>query len=142
MAQAQSGDRVKVHYTGRLADGTIFDTSRQRDPLEFTLGGGEILPGVEQAVMGMTAGEAKSITIPAAQAYGPHQPERVLELERHHLPQGLHPEVGQHLHMQRQDGGTLEVVVTALTEGHVTLDANHPLAGHDLSFDLQLVEIL
>jgi FKBP-type peptidyl-prolyl cis-trans isomerase 2 len=142
MAQAQSGDRVKVHYTGRLADGTIFDTSLQRDPLEFTLGGGEILPGFEQAVLGMTAGASKTITIPAAHAYGPHQPERVLELERHHLPQGLHPEVGQHLHMQRQDGGTLEVVVTALTEGHITLDANHPLAGHDLRFDLQLVEIL
>ena len=141
MTQAQSGDRVKVYYTGRLADGTIFDTSRQRDPLEFTLGGGDILPGVEQAVVGMIAGEAKTIAIPAAHAYGLHQPERVLEIERHHLPRDLHPEVGQHLHLQRQDGGTLEVVVTALTEGHITLDANHPLAGHDLSFDLQLVEI-
>jgi peptidylprolyl isomerase len=141
MTQAQSGDMVKVHYTGRLADGTIFETSRQRDPLEFTLGGGDILPGVEQAIVGMTAGESKTITIPAAHAYGPHQPERVVELERHHLPPDLHPEVGQHLHMQRQDGETLEVVVTALTEEHITLDANHPLAGHDLSFDLQLVEI-
>ena len=91
MTQAQSGDRVKVHYTGRLADGTTFDTSLQRDPLEFTLGGGEIIPGFEQAVLGMTAGEAKTITIPAAQAYGPYQPERVLELERHHLPPDLHP---------------------------------------------------
>ena len=142
MVQAQSGDRVKVHYTGRLADGTIFDTSMQRDPLEFTLGGGEILPGVEQAVLGMTAGEAKTITLPAAQAYGSHQPERVLEVERHHLPPDLQPAVGQHLHLQRQDGQTLEVVVTGLTEGHITLDANHPLAGHDLTFDLQLVEIL
>ena len=142
MTQAQSGDRVKVHYTGRLADGMIFDTSRQRDPLEFTLGGGDILPGVEQAIVGMTAGESKTITIPAAHAYGPHQPARVLEIERHHLPPDLHPEAGQHLHMQRQDGQTLEVVVTALTEGHITLDANYPLAGHDLSFDLQLVEIL
>ena len=142
MTQAQSGDRVKVHYTGRLTNGTTFDTSRERAPLEFTLGGGDILPGVEQAVLGMAAEEAKTITIPAAQAYGPHQPERVLELERHHLPPDLHPEVGQHLHMQRQDGGTLEVVVTALTEEHITLDANHPLAGHDLIFDLQLVEIL
>ena len=142
MTQAQSGDRVQVHYTGRLADGTTFDTSRQRAPLEFTLGGGDILPGVEQAVVGMTAGEAKTITIPAAHAYGPHQPARVLEIERHHLPPDLHPTVGQHLHMQRQDGEALEVVVTALTEGHITLDANHPLAGHDLTFDLQLVEIL
>ena len=142
MTQAQSGDMVKVHYTGRFTDGTIFDTSMQGDPLEFTLGGGQILPGVEQAVLGMTAGESKTVTIPAAHAYGPHQPERVLEIERHHLPQDLQPEVGQHLHMQRQDGGTLEVVVTALTEEHITLDANHPLAGQDLIFDLQLVEIL
>lgn len=142
MAQAQSGDRVQVHYTGRLADGTIFDTSQQRDPLEFTLGGGDILPGFEQAVLGMTAGEAKTITIPAAQAYGPHQPARVLEIERHHLPPDLHPELGQHLHLRQQDGGTIDVVVTGLTEEHVTLDANHPLAGHDLTFDLQLVEIL
>jgi peptidylprolyl isomerase len=141
MTQAQSGDMVKVHYTGRLADGTIFDTSLQRDPLEFTLGGGDILPGVEQAVLGMTTGESKTIIIPAAHAYGLHQPERVLELGRHHLPPDLHPEVGQHLHMQRQDGGTLEVVVTGLTERHITLDANHPLAGHDLTFDLQLVGI-
>jgi peptidylprolyl isomerase len=106
------------------------------------LGAGQIIPGFEQAVLGMTAGESKTVTIPAAQAYGPHQPERVMEIERHHLPPDLHPEVGQHLHMQRQDGGTLEVVVTALTEGHITLDANHPLAGRDLIFDLELVEIL
>lgn len=142
MTQAQSGDMVKVHYTGRLTDGTVFETSRQRDPLAFTLGGGEILPGFEQAVLGMTAGEAKTITIPAAQAYGPHQPARVLEIERHHLPPDLQPALGQHLHLQRQDGQTLEVVVTALTAEHVTLDANHPLAGHDLTFDLQLMEIL
>jgi FKBP-type peptidyl-prolyl cis-trans isomerase 2 len=142
MVQAQSGDRVKVHYTGRLADGTTFDTSLQRDPLEFTLGGGQIIPGFEQAVLGMTSGASKTITIPAAQAYGPHQSERVMELERHHLPRDLHPELGQHLHLQRQTGETLDVVVTALTEGHITLDANHPLAGHDLIFDIQLVEIL
>jgi FKBP-type peptidyl-prolyl cis-trans isomerase 2 len=142
MTQAQSGDMVKVHYTGRLADGTVFDTSRQRDPLEFTLGGGDVLSGVEQAVVGMTAGESKTITIPAAQAYGSHQPARVLEIERYHLPPDLQPAVGQHLHLQQQDGQTLEVVVTALTEEHVTLDANHPLAGHDLTFDLQLMEIL
>jgi peptidylprolyl isomerase len=118
MEQAQSGDRVKVYYTGRLADGTIFDTSMQRAPLEFTLGGGDILPGVEQAVLGMTAGASKTITIPAAQAYGPHQPARVLELERHHLPPDLHPALGQHLHLQRQDGQTLEVVVTGNRSGN------------------------
>lgn len=141
MVQAQTGDRVTVHYTGRLADGTTFDTSRQGTPLAFTLGGGDLIPGFEQAVLGMTVGEAQTVTIPAARAYGPHHPERVLEVARHHLPPDMHPELGQHLHMQRQDGETLEVVVTALNEGHITLDANHPLAGKDLIFDIELVAI-
>ena len=141
MEQAQAGDRVTVHYTGRLTDGTTFDTSRQQAPLAFTLGGGDLIPGFEQAVVGMTAGEAKTITIPAAHAYGAYQSERVMQVARHHLPPDLHPEVGQHLHMQRDDGETLEVVVTALSEGHITLDANHPLAGQDLIFDITLIAI-
>jgi len=142
MAQAQSGDLVKVHYTGRLADGTIFDTSMEREPLEFTLGGGELIPGFEQAVLGMTAGESKTATILADQAYGPHHDERVIDVERHHLPPDLQPELGQRLQMTRPDGTTVTVVVTTMTETQVTLDANHPLAGHDLIFDIILVEIL
>jgi peptidylprolyl isomerase len=142
MAQAQAGDLVKVHYTGRLADGTIFDTSMEREPLEFTLGGGELIPGFEQAVLGMTAGESKTATILADQAYGPHRTERVIDVERHDLPPDLHPELGQRLQMTRQDGTTINVVVTTITETQVTLDANHPLAGQDLIFDIMLVEIL
>ena len=142
MAQAQAGDLVKVHYTGRLADGTIFDTSMEREPLEFTLGEGELIPGFEQAVLGMTAGESKTATILADQAYGLHRAERVIDVERHHLPSDLQPALGQRLQMTRPDGTTINVVVTTITETQVTLDANHPLAGQDLIFDLILVEIL
>jgi FKBP-type peptidyl-prolyl cis-trans isomerase 2 len=142
MVQAQVGDLVRVHYTGRLADGTTFDSSMAREPLEFTLGAGELIPGFEQAVLGMTAGESKTATILADQAYGPHLAERVIEVERHHLPPDLQPEIGQRLQMTRPDGTALTVVVTALTEAQVTLDANHPLAGQDLIFDIMLVEIL
>ncbi len=142
MAQAQAGDLVKVHYTGRLADGTIFDTSMEREPLEFTLGEGELIPGFEQAVLGMTTGESRTATILADQAYGPHRAERVIDVERHHLPSDLQPELGQRLQMTRPDGTTINVVVTTITETQVTLDANHPLAGQDLIFDLILVEIL
>ena len=141
MAQAQSGDLVRVHYTGRLADGTIFDTSMEREPFEFTLGGGELIPGFEQAVLGMTAGESKTATILVDQAYGPHHTERVIDVERHHLPPDLQPELGQRLQMTRPDGTTVTVVVTTITETQVTLDANHPLAGQDLIFDIMLVEI-
>ena len=142
MSQAQVGDMVKVHYTGRLADGTTFDTSMQRDPLEFTIGAGELIPGFEQAVLGMAPGESRTTTIPSDQAYGPYHPERVMDVERHHLPPDLQPEIGQRLNMRRQDGSTLTVMVTAVTEAQVTLDANHPLAGQDLIFDIMLVEIM
>jgi len=142
MTQAQVGDMVKVHYTGRLTDGTTFDTSLERDPLEFTLGEGELIAGFEQAVLGMAAGESKTTTIPADQAYGPHHAERMIDVERHHLPSDLQPEIGQQLQMTRPDGTTLSVMITTVTETQVTLDANHPLAGQDLIFDITLVEIL
>ena len=142
MVQAQVGDLVRVHYTGRLADGTIFDTSMEREPLEFTLGEGELIAGFEQAVLGMTAGETKTATILADQAYGPHHAERVINVERHQLPPNLQPEIDQRLQMTRPDGTTITVIVTSMTETQVTLDANHPLAGHDLIFDIMLVEIL
>jgi peptidylprolyl isomerase len=114
----------------------------QREPLEFTLGEGDLIPGFEQAVLGMTAGESKTATLLADQAYGPQPAERGIDVERHHLPSDLQPELGQQLQMTRPDGTTLAVVVTALTETQVTLDANHPLAGRDLIFDIMLVEIL
>src|SRR5215467_2746255 len=133
---------LRVHYTGRLAAGTIFDTSMEREPLEFTLGGGELISGFEQAVLGMRAGESQTAMILADQAYGPHHAERVVDVERHHLPPDLQPELGQRLQMTRQDGTTVTVVVTTITETQVTLDANHPLAGQDLIFDIMLLEIL
>src|SRR5256884_4710357 len=110
MAEAQAGDLVKVHYTGRLADGTIFDTSMEREPLEFTLGEGELIPGFEQAVLGMTAGESKTAAILADQAYGPHRAERGIVVERHHLPSDLQPELGQLLQMTQPDGIPIYVV--------------------------------
>lgn len=141
MVQARPGDQVKVHYTGRLTDGTEFDSSVNREPLVFTLGEGQMIPGFEQAVLGMALGESKTTTIQADEAYGPHHPERMMAVERHHLPPDLQPEIGQHLHMRRQDGSEVTVVVAAITETEVTLDANHPLAGHDLIFEITLVEI-
>lgn len=141
MTQACSGDQVKVHYIGKLTDGTEFDSSVNHEPLAFTLGAGQMIPGFEQAVLGMALGESKTTTIPAEQAYGPHQPERLVVIERHHLPPDLQPEIGQHLHMTRQDGSEVTVIVAAVSEADVTLDANHPLAGQDLIFEITLVEI-
>src|SRR5437660_7638761 len=108
MAQAQVGDLVRVHYTGRLADGTTFDTSMEREPLEFTLGEGELIPGFEQAVLGMIAGESKTATILSDQAYGPHHAERVIYVERHHIPPDLQPEIGQQLQLIRPERTTLK----------------------------------
>ncbi len=141
MAQAKPGDTVKIHYTGRLEDGTVFDSSANREPLEFTLDGGQVIPGFEQAVLGMTPGESKTEKIPMDQAYGPHRPEMVLEVSRQQMPPELQPEVGQQLQVQQPDGQTIPVFVTEVTESTVTLDANHPLAGEDLTFDIELVEI-
>jgi peptidylprolyl isomerase len=141
MAQAQLGDTVQVHYTGRLTDGTVFDSSQQREPLEFTLGQGQLIPGFEQVVLGMTPGESKTGTISSAQAYGAHQSELLLNVERAQFPQDIQPHVGQELQMSRPDGSAVPVVVTAVTASQVTLDANHPLAGKDLIFDITLVAI-
>jgi peptidylprolyl isomerase len=140
MKAAQTGDTVRVHYTGRLDDGQVFDSSEGHDPLEFTVGAGEVIPGFDQAVQGMTAGEEKRVTIAAEEAYGPHREEMVLTVDRNDLPQGVDPEVGQQYQMS-QAGQTFVVTVTDVTEGAVELDANHPLAGRDLTFDLQLVGV-
>ena len=132
MVQAKIGDTVKVHYTGRLGDGSTFDTSMHRDPLEFTLGDGELIPGFEKAVLGMNPGDTKTATILAEQAYGAHRPETVIEVDRQHLPPTLQPYVGQRLQMTQQDGIPVSVLVIAVTDAHVTLDTNHPLAWKDL----------
>jgi len=143
MTQAKYGNTVKVHYTGKLGDGTVFDSSIDRDPLQFTLGDGQMIPGFEQAVVGMSLNESKTVTIPMDQAYGPHRGEMVTVIERNQIPENMQQlEVGQQLQIRQNDGQTSLVVVTDVSESSVTLDANHPLAGRDLTFDLQLVEII
>jgi len=142
MAQpAAEGDTVKVHYTGTLDDGTVFDSSRQRGPLEFTIGEGQILPKFEQAVTGLEPGQTTETRIEAAEAYGQRQEDRIVEFPREKLPEGLEPEVGQKLQMQTESGQTTVVTVAETAEQTITLDANHPLAGQDLSFEIELVEI-
>lgn len=142
MAKAKQGDTVKVHYTGKLEDGTIFDTSSNRDPLEFTIGNGEIIPGFEEAVIGMSPGETKTVKVPANKAYGPHHKEMVVTVSRAQFPENLSPQVGQMLEVRQSDGAVIVVTVADVTDESVTLDANHPLAGKELIFDIELVEIL
>lgn len=140
MSEAKTGDTVKVHYTGKLEDGTVFDSSRDRDPLEFTLGQGQVIPGFEQAVEGMEAGESKSASIPADEAYGERRDEMVIDVGLEEFPDDIEPSVGQQLQL-RQGESTMTVRVTALDDESVTLDANHPLAGEDLTFDIELVDV-
>lgn len=138
---AKKGDTVKVHYTGKLTDGTVFDSSRQRDPISFTLGEGQIIPGFEKAVEGLEPGQTTSVTIPADDAYGQRDEEAIAEVPRTQLPEGLNPEVGQQLQVQKPDGQPVPVRVTEVTEDKIKIDTNHPLAGKDLAFELELVEI-
>lgn len=140
-AVATDGDTVKVHYTGRLTDSTVFDTSIGSDPLEFTLGQGQTIPGFEQAVIGMQVGETKTVTIPADQAYGPHREDMILEVSKDELPEELEPEVGMQLQMNQGDGGITIVTITEVSETAIRIDANHPLAGQDLTFNIELVDI-
>ena len=138
---ASDGDTVRVHYTGTLEDGTTFDTSVGREPLEFTLGEGKMIPGFEKAIYGLKVGKSKTVTIPAEEAYGPHRDDLVIVVEREQLPANLHPKVDQQLQMQQTDGRTAVVIVTDVSETTITVDANHPLAGKDLTFEIELVEI-
>jgi len=141
MSQAESGNTVKVHYTGTLADGTAFDSSRGSDPLEVTLGSGSVIAGFEQALMGMSVGESKTVTIGAADAYGEHHADRVHEVEREKMPDDIDLQVGVILEAVGAGGVPLPVQIAGLSETMVTLDFNHPLAGQDLTFELELVEI-
>ncbi|HUW18961.1 MAG TPA: peptidylprolyl isomerase [Sedimentisphaerales bacterium] len=142
MAQVKSGDTVRVHYTGKLDDGTVFASSSNREPLQFTIGEERIIPALEQAVVGMSPGEAKTAEIVADEAYGPHYDELVRVVNRSTFPAGLEPEVGQRLNLSEGEGREIVVTVVDLSDSDVTLDANHPLAGEDLTFDIQLVEIV
>lgn len=138
---AENGDTVKVHYKGTLEDGSVFDTSRGGVPLEFVLGGGNMIAGFDNTVNGMKVGEIKTVTIPADEAYGSHRDDLVLVIERDRLSEDLKPSIGQKLEMKQPDGRIIEVVVTDVSETSITVDANHPLAGKDLTFEIELVEV-
>lgn len=142
MAKAKKGDKVKVHYTGKLDDGNIFDSSEKEKPLQFVIGKGNVITGFEDAVIGMQKGEQKTIEVPAEKAYGPHVDIKVLHVERERIPSHIEPHVGQKLKLEHPDGHSVVCRVTDVTDARVTLDANHPLAGKDLTFEIQLVEIL
>ncbi len=142
MEEAKQGDRVRVHYTGTLDDQSEFDSSSGGDPLEFTVGDGGILPAFEAAVVGMSPGDQVETRIPATEAYGERRDELVLRIPRAELPEDLDPQIGQQLGMQAGDGEPIVVRVTERDDASVTVDANHPLAGEDLTFQIELVEIL
>ena len=141
MQHAKQGDTVIVHYTGKLANGTIFDSSHNRHPLRFTLGQGQVIAGFEQSVIGMSKGETKKAVIPVDQAYGPRRDDMIITIDRSQLPPGLNASVGQRLELTQENDQTILVTVMASTEKTMTLDANHPLAGKELTFDLELLDI-
>lgn len=142
MTRAKNGDTVRVHYTGKLEDGSVFDSSEQRDPLEFTVGSGQVIPGFESAVTGMAVGESKSATLPPEEAYGPHREELMATVDKEQLPDDLDVAVGQRLQVQQPDGRRLVVSVAEIGDKTVTLDANHELAGKTLTFELKLVDVV
>lgn len=139
--RAAVGDSVLTHYTGRTVDGEVFDSSREGKPLEFTLGKGEVIPGFDEAVVGMTVGETKTHVVPADKAYGAHQKELVFEIPKDEFPDDSDVKAGQRFEVQDAQGATAEVRVLEVLDDRVRLDANHPLAGQDLEFDIELVSI-
>lgn len=139
---AEAGKKVKVHYTGTLDDGQVFDSSREKQPLEFELGAGQVIPGFDQAVTGMEIGESKKVTIPEAEAYGPYNQEMVFTTDKSQFDEGVEPQVGQQFQAQTPDGQPLFLVVKEITDEGIVMDANHPMAGKDLTFELELMEIL
>lgn len=142
MTQAKQGDTVNVHYTGKLEDGTVFDTSRSRHPLQFTIGKGQVIAGFEHAIIGMNLGESKTMTVPVEQAYGDRRQDMIVTVQRDQLPPDLNPAVGQRLELTQTDDQTILVTVTDMTDATLTLDANHPLAGKDLTFEIELLKIV
>jgi peptidylprolyl isomerase len=141
MSQAKSGDVVHVHYTGRLDDESEFDSSEGRDPLSFQLGTGQVVPGFEKAVLGMEVGEKKTVNLPSDEAYGPRLEQLIFTAPRKNLPPGYDPEVGEMMCLESKDDRQLDVVVTHADEENIKMDGNHPLAGKDLTFDIELVKI-
>lgn len=141
MAHAKHGDLVKVRYTGTLEDGSTFDSSDGREPLQFVIGEGMLIPAFEQAIVGMLPGDSRSVHIPADDAYGPYMDELILEVDKNQIPPYLNPEEGMQLQITQDDGSSTVVKVVKLTDEKVFLDANHPLAGKDLNFSIELVDI-
>jgi peptidylprolyl isomerase len=141
MTQVKTGDTVRIHYTGTLADGTQFDSSAGRDPLEFAVGSGQIIPGLDKALPGMAVGDRKQVVVPADEAYGQPNPEARQAVPRSEIPDHIPLDLGTQLQVQTPTGQTMTVIVAEVTETEVTLDANHPLAGKELTFDIELVAI-
>ena len=142
MAQANNGDTVRINYTGKLTDGTVFDSSEGNDPLEFVIGGNTIIPTLEVACVGMAIGDKASVDVTAENAYGPHEPDAIQTVERSMIPDEVDLIVGAQLQATAPDGQTLVLTIAAIEDDNVTLDGNHPLAGQDLSFDMELIEIV
>jgi len=141
MQQVKNGDKIKVHYHGKLTSGETFDKSEGRDPLAFEVGSGMVIKGFDDGVIGMAVGEKKTIQIPVDEAYGPKKPEMIVNMPKDRFPTDLQVEIGMPLLMSDQNGQQFQVVVSEILEDSITLDANHPLAGQELIFDLELVEI-
>ena len=139
MAQAKNGDKVTVHYTGKLENGAVFDTSLKREPMEFTIGGGELIADFEEAVINMSPGDSKTIKISFANAYGPHRDEMLMVVDRSQFPEDLEPAVGQQLQVTGDDGQPMVFTVSEIGDEAITLDGNHPLAGQALTFKITLV---
>ncbi len=141
MSIIKNGDTVKVHYTGTLENGEVFDSSVSREPLEFTLGQGQLIPGFEKAVIGLKVGDTTTAEIPSAEAYGERNPQMEVQVQKSQLPEGMEPEVGMQLQLNQPDGQAIPVQITKVEDEEVTIDANHPLAGKDLTFNIEVVEI-
>ena len=141
MSKAKSGDTVQVHYTGKLDDGTKFDSSAGKEPLEFALGSGQVLPAFDSAVEGMAVGDSKSFNVAADEAYGRRHEQLIQDVPRDNLPEDMAPKVGMQLQAEGQDGQPINLTVTEVKDEAITVDGNHPLAGKDLNFDIELVAI-
>jgi len=142
MAQAKEDDTVRVHYTVKLDKDTIVGSTKDEEPLQFTLGKGQVLPGFEQAVVGMNSGESKTVLVTADQAFGPYLDEVVVVVDRGRLPEGINPKEGDRIQLQSRSGETVTVAVIDVSESTVTIDGNHPLAGKDLIFDIEFIEVV
>lgn len=141
MSKTKAGDTVKVHYEGTLEDGTVFDTTAGKEPFEFTLGSGEVIPGFDQAVEGMSVGEKQSVSLEPAEAFGEYHSELILEVPRSQLPKDIDPHVGMALQAKDPEGNVTRMNVTKVSDESITLDSNHPIAGKNVSFAIELVSI-